>query len=327
MKKIAILGSKGYVGSNLVSILSDSSSLTLFSHQSDIVFDGGVRDQIRVYKALSILGYVNDFDLIVFLLESKKPKEREKIYELFHSISNESKNTKIIFFSTFSIYSDWISPYTAFKRRIETTSQCNKNIYVLRPGVIYGGNPGGLYETFLRLSKSSFLVLPAADAITGYVHIQQVAQFVKKLSASDKVSKITSLVDFYISLKDMLQLLKFKGFIIQIPVGFIKLFLDPLSRISNHIPRSIHSLASLVSMQIPSDLELNDSGKLIMRKIILSQFIRVNKIKEIKLNIRRFMRAIENSNSLNAYLILTKNQKYIFLKRLHEIYILSKGME
>lgn len=326
MKKIAILGSKGYVGSNLASILSDSSSLTLFSHQSDLVFDRQVRDQSSVYKALSILGFVNDFDLIVFLLESKEPGEREQIYELFNSISNESIKTKIIFFSTFSIYSDWISPYTAFKRRIETASQSNKNIYVLRPGVIYGGNPGGLYKTFLRLSKSSFLVLPAADAITGYVRIQQVAQFVLKLSNSDKASKITPLVDVYIPLKEMLQLLKFKGLIIQIPVRFIKLFLNPLRRISNYIPSSLHSIASLVAMQIPRDLELNDSGKLIMRKIILGQFIRVNKIKKIEPNIRGFMRAIESSNCLNAYLILSKTEKYIFLKRLHEIYILSKGV-
>lgn len=326
MKKIAIIGSKGYVGSNLASILSDSSSLTLFSHQSDLVFDGQFRDQTSVYQALSILGFVNDFDLLVFLLESKEPEKREQIYELFNSISKESIKTKIIFFSTFSIYSDWVSPYTAFKRRIETASQSNKNIYVLRPGVIYGGNPGGLYKTFLRLSKSSFLVLPAADAITGYVHIQQVAQFIQKLSTSDKVSKITPLVDICIPLKEMLQLLKFKGLIIQIPVGFIKLFLNPLSRISNYIPRSLHSIASLVAMQIPRDLELNDSGKLIMRKIILGQFIRANKIKKIEPNIRGFMRAIESSNSLNSYLILSKTEKYIFLKRLHEIYILSKGV-
>jgi hypothetical protein len=326
MKKIAILGSKGYVGSNLASILSDSSSLTLFSHQSDLVFDGQCRDKNSVYKTLSILGFVNDFDLIVFLLESKEPKEKEQIYELFNSISHESIKTKIIFFSTFSIYSDWISPYTAFKRRIETASQSYKNIYVLRPGVIYGGHPGGLYKTFLRLSKSSFLVLPAADAITGYVHIQQVAKFVQKLSNSDKASKITPLVDIYIPLKEMLQLLKFKGLIVQLPVKFIKPFLSPLRRVSNYLPRSLHSLASLVAMQIPRDLELNDSQKLIMRKIIFSQFIRVNKIKEIKLNIRGFMRAIESSNSLNAYLILSKNEKYIFLKRLHEIYSLNVGI-
>lgn len=326
MKKIAILGSKGYVGSNLASILSDSSSLTLFSHQSDFVFDGQCRDRGSVYKSLSILGFVNNFDLIVFLLESKEPNDREQIYELFNSISHESIKTKIIFFSTFSIYSDWISPYTAFKRRIETVSQGYKNVYVLRPGVIYGGHPGGLYKTFLKLSKSSFLVLPAADAITGYVHIQQVAKFIKKLSNSDKVSKITPLVDIYIPLKEMLQILKFKGLIVQIPVKFIKPFLIPLRRVSNYLPRSLHSLASLVAMQIPRDLELNDSQKLIMRKIILSQFIRVNKIKEIKLNIRGFMRVIESSNSLNAYLILSKNEKYIFLKRLHEIYALSKGM-
>jgi len=129
-------------------------------------------------------------------------------------------------------------------------------------------------------------VLPAADAVTGYVHIQQVAKFVHKLSNSDKFSKITPLVDVYIPLKEMLQILKFKGLIVQIPVKFIKPFLNPLRMISNYVPRSFHSLASLVAMQIPRDLDLNDSRKLIMRKIILSQFIRINKLKEIKPIIR-----------------------------------------
>ena len=323
MNKIAILGSRGYVGSNLVSILSESSKVTPFSHQSIHAFDSQFIDDKEDYEISSILGFVDNFDLILFLLDSKNNRQMEQIYGLLQSLAKESKKAKIIIFSTFSIYSKWISPYTAFKIKIETISQNYKNVYILRPGVIYGGVPGGLYKTFVSLSKRTFLILPAADAITGYVHINEVAKFLFNVGKADDGPKIYPLIGVYMSLKEALYFFGFKRYMIQIPAKFVKFLLGPLNSLSVNKISSLQSLTSISSMKIPSDLSLSGSGQAIMRKIILSQFIRTNNIKDIKLPIRRFIREIEKSNSLKMYLELSKGEKYIYFKRLFEIYRLS----
>ena len=323
MKKIAILGARGYVGSNLASILSDSCELTLFSHQSDREFNGQLKGSNGDFSVASILGHVNDFHIILFLLESRGGRDREYIYKLFQEIVNESKTVKVIFFSTFSIYSKWLSTYATFKKKIEHFSENYENVYIVRPGVIYGGTPGGLYKTFITLGKRSYLLLPASDAVTGYVHVSEIAKYVLKVDDFEIHPKIYPLVDVYMSLEEAFNYFGFRGVMIGLPSNFIRILVSSLNRVFGNKITSLQSLSSIISMNIPSELVLTGSGGLIMRKIILAQFSRINRIKGIKLSIRGFIRAIERSNSLEAYLELTKSAKYIYLKRLFEIYSLN----
>ena len=311
-KKIAILGVRGYVGSNLVKILAGAYEIFQFSHKSEFVYDGGLNNK-ELYIPSSILGKVDDFDRIIFLLESKNDFDRERIYELFLSIAKESQRAKIIFFSTFSVYSDWISPYVAFKKKIEGLSQKYKNVYILRPGVIYGGCPGGLYKTFTDISKRSFLVVPAADAVTGYIHINKVAKSLLMIGEKENGLRIVPLIDVNMSLSEAIYFFRFRGLMIKIPGKFILLMVGLLNRHTNNSISSLQSLTSIISMKIPSDLQFIGPGKIILRKILLGDFARINKENGLKFSIRKFIRVIEESNLPSDYLGLTKIQKYIYL--------------
>jgi hypothetical protein len=325
-KKIAILGASGYVGSNLVKILADTYDIVKFSHNSELVFCGKLNCK-ALYIPSSILGNVDNFDLIVFLLESKNNFDREKICELFMSIAKESQKAKIVFFSTFSVYSDWTSPYVKFKKNIEDLSQNYKNVYIFRPGVIYGGSPGGLYKTFNDICKRSFLVIPAADAVTGYVHINKVAESLLMFCENKKMLRINPLIDVKMSLSEAEFFFGFRGFMIKIPVKSIVLIIRLLNRITNNSIDSLQSLISIIAMKIPGDLKLINSGKIILRKFLLVDYMRINNKNSLKFSIRKFIRVIEESNLPSDYLVLTKIQKYIYMKRLFEIYNLSQNNE
>jgi hypothetical protein len=324
-KKIAILGARGYVGSNLSKILVNKFDIVEFTHKSNLNYGGGINYQ-NAYMPSSILGNVDEFYLILFLLESKNNSERKIILKLFESIIKESKKAKIIFFSTFSVYSYWISPYTKFKKKFELISHNYNNVYVIRPGVIYGGYPGGLYKKFIDLRKRLLLIIPAAEAITGFIHIDKIAEFI--LMFGDKnVLKITTLIDINMSLSDAIHYFGFRGFMIKIPTKYIRLVIKLVNILTNNSIDSLQSLASIISMNIPSDLRLINSGKLVFRKILLSDFVRINKKNSLQFSLRKFIRKIEESNSPYDYLKLTETQKYIFLKRFFEIYNLSKKNE
>jgi len=322
-KKIAVLGARGYVGSNLVRILADTCDIVQFSHKSEFVYDGDLNNK-EFYMPSSIIGKVDDFDQILFLLESKNYDDRERICELFLTIAKESQRARIIFFSTFSVYSDWISPYVKFKKKIEGLSQNYKNVNILRPGVIYGGYPGGLYKTFTSISKRSFIMVPAADAVTGYVHINEVAKFLLMIDEKENRLRTIPLVDVNFSLSEAIYFFGFRGFMIRIPAKYIFSMIGLFNRLTNNTIDSLQGLTSIASMKIPSDLKLIGPRKIILRKILLGDFIRINKKSSLKFSIRKFIRLIEESNLPRDYLGLKKSQKYIYIKRLFEIYNLSK---
>jgi hypothetical protein len=192
--------------------------------------------------------------------------------------------------------------------------------------VIYGGSPGGLYKTFIDLCNRSFLVIPAADAVTGFVHINKVAEFVLMIGEKN-VLRITTLIDIYMSLGEAIYFFGFRGFMIKIPAKFIVLIICLLNRLTNNSIGSLQSLISIIFMKIPSDLRLIGSGKIILRKILLRDFVRINKENSLKFSMRKFIRVIEEFNLPADYLKLTKLQKYIYMKRLFEIYNLSQKNE
>ena len=67
MKKIAIIGSRGYVGLNLSSILLDF-EIECFSHISHFFYSHpNINSPKQAYHISSIRGNVNQFDLIIFL--------------------------------------------------------------------------------------------------------------------------------------------------------------------------------------------------------------------------------------------------------------------
>lgn len=187
--------------------------------------------------------------------------------------------------------------------------------------MIYGGYPGGLFKKFISLRNRSLLIIPAADATTGFVHINNVA--VAILMISENNIKITTLIDINMSISEAIYFFGFRGLMINIPSRFIRLVLILLNKITINSIDNFQSLTTIVLMKIPSNLKPIGSGKIILRKILLMDFVRINKQNSLKFSIKKFIRVIEESNLSNDYMGLNKRQKYIYMKRLFEIYKLS----
>jgi dTDP-4-dehydrorhamnose reductase len=323
VSKIAIVGSRGYVGKNLTSNLKVHHEIIKFSHASIDDFKGYSEKNTDHYSLKSLIDKANEFDLIIFLLESSKTKDREYIAAYLSNLILVSTSTRIVIFSTISVYSSTNSEYVKFKRSLEDLSNNNKNVIILRPGVIFGGIPGGLYLTLRNFRYKSFLVIPSGDAVTGYVHIKSVAKKIIDILGKKNPEKIQNVVDITISLRDAVYFFGFRGFSLIIPRAIIANIFLPFSIMIKYFPRSLQSILSLSSIELPYFDGESPETKSIFRRILFAQFIRSDTGVILKFSLRNFIRNIENLNTLKEYLALTNGQRFIFLKRLSEIYRLS----
>ena len=322
MKKIAIIGSRGYVGLNLSSILLDF-EIECFSHISHFFYSHpNINSPKQAYHISSIRGNVNQFDLIIFLLESNAPKERVKIKDLFSDILTEAKETKIILLSTLSIYSSNETSYAYFKRELENLALSNHRAFIIRSGVIYGGIPGGLYKHFLSLRRKSFLLIPCSDANTGYISIHSIAKIISDI-ALGSTQKIFVAIDISMLFKDAITFFGFRGIAIQISKFWISAAFKPFYSVIKFFPRSLQSIVALAGMpkNIP-EAEFIPAQSLVFRKLLLRQFIKINRIKKLDYCIRGFIRQIIINNSHSALSNLLMEKNFLFYKRLYEIYSL-----
>lgn len=323
MHRLAIVGSNGYVGNNLKIGLESLYQVLSFSHTSTIEYEGKNLDQSSSYSLSSLIQFTNSFDVIIFLLESKNSNDRKFIKSYLLELLRSTDNAKIIIFSTVSVFGKIKSQYVEFKQGIEELAMSHQNAIILRPGVIFGGIPGGLYKTFLGFKTKKFLFLPSGDAVTGYVEIKNVLQRVQDILLLKEKDKVQTLIDMPLSLSDAVRFFGFRGFILAVPAQFTLLVFAPFISLIKYFPVSIQSILTLSSISLPPLLESNVRNKIAFRKILITEFIRLNPSIDLKFSIRSFIREIENNNSLFKYLNFSISQRFIFYKRLSEIYNLS----
>lgn len=323
MSKLAIVGSNGYVGTNLRMGLEGLHKLVPFSHSSSIDYEGEDSRQISHYSLSSLIKFSDSFDAIIFLLESKNSNDRKFIKKYLLELLKSTHKSKIIIFSTVSVFGKIKSRYVEFKLGIEKIAISHPNAIILRPGVIFGGIPGGLYKTFLGFKNKKFLLLPSGDSVTGYVDIKNILQRVQDILLLKEREKVQTLIDIPLSFSDAVRFFGFRGYILVVPAQLILLVFSPFISLMKYFPVSIQSILTLSSISLPALLQSNVQNKSIFRRILLTQFIRLNSSIDLKFAIRGFIRELENNNSLIQYLNLSISQRYIFLKRLSEIYNLS----
>lgn len=199
----------------------------------------------------------------------------------------------------------------------------HQNAIILRPGVIFGGIPGGLYKTFLGFKTKKFLLLPSGDSVTGYVDIKNIIQRVQDILLLKEKDKVQTLIDMPLSLSDAVRFFGFRGYILGIPAQFTLLVFAPFISLIKYFPVLIQSILTLSSISLPPLSESNVRNKIAFRRILLTQVVGQNSSIDLKFSIRGFIREIENNNSLFKYLNMSISQRFIFLKRLSEIYNLS----
>jgi hypothetical protein len=325
MYKFAIIGCNGYVGRNLNFILSKEHVVTSFSHSSNVEYRGINSNRENQYSLNSLIGYSNEFDSIIFLSESKHAKERESIKNYLCEILRDNYSSKIFIFSSISIFNILKTEYISFKLKIENITKSHPNVIILRPGVIYGGIPGGIYKTFLTLSKKKFLTLPCSDGVTGYVNINSISKKILAILGADEIKKSYNLVDINLSIASAFRFFGFHGLMLPIPSGIILFLFLPFLPFIKFFPSNVQSIISLSTMP---KLKINEEKMLdtfIFRKFLLIDFVKINHLKNLKFSVRGFIRAIEDNNYYFQYLNMSTRQRFIFLKRLYEIYNLKNA--
>jgi hypothetical protein len=313
VSKLAIVGSKGYVGSNLKMCLEGQHHIVPFSHSATIDYEGQELCVNSHFSLESLLKFSSDFDAIIFLLESKNLDDRKFIKQYLLELLKSTSCAKVIIFSSVSVFSVIKSQYLEFKL----------NTIILRPGVIFGGVPGGLYKTFLGIKKKKFLFLPCGDAVTGYVNIKNVSQRILDIIGLKQKDKIQVLIDIPLSLSDAIRFFGFRGKILVIPSQMTLRIFSPFIPLLKHFPTSIQSILTLAAISMPPIEAKNIQSKFIFRKILLTQFIGLNSYMDLKFGLRSFIRELENNNSCYEYLNMSIKQRFIFFKRFSEIYNLS----
>lgn len=323
MNRLAIVGSNGYVGKNLRVGLESQYHIVNFSHSSTLEYEVKNLGLNRHYSLLSLIKFSNTFDAIIFLLESKNSNDRKFIKEYLMKLLNSTCNAKIIIFSSASVFGNLKSQYVMFKLEIEGLATSYQNVIILRPGVIFGGIPGGLYKTFLSLKFKKFLLLPSGDAVTGYVHIKKIIQSVQDILSLKVKDKVQTLIDVPLSLSDAIRFFGFRGFILAVPTQFVLFTFTPFTTLMKYFPVSIQSILTLSTISLPPFQESFLKNTIVFRRILLTQLIGLNSSIDLKFSIRIFIREIEKNNSLFGYLSMSTSQRFIFFKRLSEIYTLS----
>lgn len=323
MNRIAIVGSNGYVGKNLKIGLESLHHVVSFSHTSTIDYEKGNLDTNSSYSLSSLIQFINSFDAIIFLLESKNSNDRKFIKRYLLELLKSTHNVKVIIFSSVSVFSKIKSQYVEFKLGIEEMAMSHQNAIILRPGVIFGGIPGGLYKTFLGFKTKKFLLLPSGDSVTGYVDIKNILQRVQDILLLKEKDKVQTLIDMPLSLSDAVRFFGFRGYILAVPAQFTLLVFAPFISLIKYFPVSIQSIVTLSSIFLPPLLESNVGNKIAFRRVLLTQVVGLNSSIDLKFSIRGFIREIENNNSLFKYLNMSISQRFIFFKRLSEIYNLS----
>lgn len=323
MNRLAIVGSNGYVGKNLKAGLEGLHYVVPFSHSSTLDYEGKGLGLNRHYSLTSLIKFTNSFDVIIFLLESKNLKDRNFIKEYLLDLLNSTHKAKVIIFSSVSVYGNLKSQYVEFKLGIEEMAISYQNVIILRPGVIFGGIPGGLYKTFLGFKSKKLILLPSGDAVTGYVDIKNIIQRVQDILSLKVKDKVQTLIDMPLSLSDAIRFFGFRGLILAVPAQFVLSVFSPFTALMRYFPVSIQSILTLSSISLPPFQKSLLKNTIIFRRILLTQFIGLNASIDLKFSIRGFIREIENNNSLFEYFNMSINQRFIFFKRLSEIYNLS----
>lgn len=325
MRKIAIFGSRGYVGSNLSRLLAENYRIVRFSSKSDRHLGSIDESSDYDYSLKSGVNISNEFDCIIFLCESKNTRDRDEIYRIFKELIKMYHSGTIILFSSLSIYSAFLSNYASFKLSLEKVALESPVGVVVRPGVVYGGIPGGLYQAFRNFRSSKFLIVPCFDSVTGFTHIRTLSRFIMNLANHKNDLKEFIVCDTKMNLSAAFRYFGCQGFQIKISSHFIRWFIYLFMPLRSTFPPIFESLASLATLNMPS-VDLN-ANREVLRRWLLRGYAAHNKVDRMIFRIRGFIRKLAAENQMASFEFNSKNSAFMFYKRFNEIVNLNKKLD
>jgi len=317
MKKIALLGCNGFIGNYLVNQfkLIKNFNVDGYSHNPK-------KNQFHIKE---ILDNSKKYDEIIFLLNSKI--DQKKIINILKRL-NSNEKTRIIFFSTFSIYSSFHSTYAKNKIKLESILKKKKNWLSLRVGFVDSKKHSSYNKIFNYISKKKFIILPASNSKTAFISIEALTDELMKVILNRKLQNKT--LDIYtciLSIKEFIKVKKFQGIVTNIPLPNTSFIGSILTHIDFIIPTFIQSVLSIVFMKYQAPInKKNDKSDYFFRRIFLTDYFNTNQgnIKHNRFRLRSIYYELINEININEYLLSTKNDRFIYHLRLNELISLEQ---
>jgi nucleoside-diphosphate-sugar epimerase len=275
MKKVLILGHRGYLGSNLISFLKEN-KITTFIHPKKIFF-----------KKFS---YFNKVDYIVNCIGENydENKMHESNYlvikKIVNKINSQKKKPTLLHISSCSVYGGLftvpniiitesskthpISFYSKTKIKADNyiKSFLRSNYYILRPSQILSNNmKSNNYNNLVYFVKRGFFFyINNKDSFRNYIHLNDLLEFiflliVKENKIKNKIFIISRFIPLFSIIKFIKKSYNLKKFDFVIPKKFVLIllfffkFFFPIKKISLNY-NSISGLSA--SAKIKSNVSL-----------------------------------------------------------------------
>lgn len=183
---VLITGSSGYLGKELSSFLeSNGFGVVRCSRSKKESSESELFYSIEDYKSFQV---PKDIDAVIHLAALTQAKCTGKINDIEVAAAVDlceksvAQGCKFIFISSLSAQDCSLTTYGKTKFEIECRLIDKPNVFVVRPGLIYGGEPSGLYGSIVNLAKK-LPIIPVfkPEPIIQIAHILHVCGGIKKI--------------------------------------------------------------------------------------------------------------------------------------------------
>lgn len=183
---VLITGSSGYLGKELSSFLENKGfGVVRCSRQKKISSESELFYSIEGYKSFQL---PKDIDAVIHLAALTQAKCTGQISDIEVDAAVDlcdksvAQGCKFIFISSLSAQDCSLTTYGKTKFEIERKLKDKPNALIVRPGLIYGGEPSGLYGSIVNLAdKLPVIPVFKPEPIIQIAHISHVCSGVKKI--------------------------------------------------------------------------------------------------------------------------------------------------
>lgn len=316
--KLALVGCNGFLGKAIEDLLKNHLyDFTSYSHKP-------IKPCQKNFNTF-LKNYLN-YDIIIFLLNSHK--DSKNIENIINSLDLMEKN-KIIFFSTFSIYSDYLSVYAKNKLKQEDLIKKKKNWVILRIGFVESYLSDSLKSLDMYLKKVSYFILLGSNVKTAYINLYNFKKYLLYLINNNAVeNKIYNVYSNFLSLKELIIIKKFRGKLLTVNIDKNNFFIKVLIFFKKLCPQKIQSFLSILYLNetYKSEENIIIKNDKYFRNILIYDYLKYNKkfIKHNLFSIRKFVKKITNSITLFEYNSFNEKHKYLYHSKINELLNLNQ---
>lgn len=309
-KKIAVIGSNSFIAKYFIKNFSYNFIIDEYSHKPN-------RNQIYFEH---IVDTCLNYEAIIFFSCSSN---NTKILKILNYLSDKFNN-RLIYISTTSMYSSFISRYTNNKLNEEVIVKKFSKWIIIRTGFVDYHIKNSFSNIFNDKKRKLVIFLIGGNLKTYFIYLPNLASFIFSALYLKK-NKTYVVYDCIMTINEYMKIKKFRGFLFNIYLPKVNFLSSFISKFKNFYPSFLSSFFSLYFMIL--DKQLSDEYHKFMknnffyRRIFISDFYRYNKDNMPK-NIyflSSVFKYFHISCNIEKYRSLKSEEKFMFHLRLSEL--------